>query len=144
MGAFFILLITLSWLNELFDLYRYIFGGGKASVNWNEIMAESVLIALIGAITVSFLIRYAAHRRRLEERLLQYQNFLEEMVEKRTVALRHMVDAMALRIGHVADLEIENGKLKTRLARLEAQAADPAISHIAGEHRASGEKPPLP
>ncbi len=111
-------------------------------MNWNEIMAESVLIAAIGAITVSFLIRYAAHRRRLEERLLQYQNYLEEMVEKRTVALRHMVDAMALRIGHVADLELENAELRTRLARVEAQKADPASSHLAGEHRASGGKSP--
>ena len=45
-------IILFIWFNELLDIPHYLFGTDKTPVNWSESLIESVVVAILGLITV--------------------------------------------------------------------------------------------
>ena len=114
----FLLLCVLTWVNEIFHLYHHVFGiSHHIPVNWDEALSETIIIAGVGIITVSILIRNIHKRRAAEKELKEHHQYLEETVAKRTMTLQHMVDAMADRVVRVSDLEVEVRELRLRVAK---------------------------
>ena len=124
----FLFLCILTWINEIFNLYHHIFGISHIPINWDEALSETIIIAGVGTITVSILIRNIHRRRAAEKELEEHHHYLEETVDKRTMTLQHMIDAMAGRVVRVSDLEMEVEELRLRVGQsgLEPQADLPA------------------
>ena len=125
----FLFLCVLTWVNEIFHLYHHIFGiSHHIPVNWDEALSETVIIAGVGIITVSILIRNIHKRRAAEKELKEHHQYLEETVDKRTMTLQHMVDAMAGRVVRVSELQIAVEVLRSQVkeAGLEPAADLPA------------------
>ena len=111
----FILLCVIVWLDEIIGLPGILLSGPKASINWREALEETLVIIAVGFFALFKLIRAINARRRVEVELRQYQGHLEELVEKRTTELKHMLEAMSLRVVKVSDLEVEVEKLRGQL-----------------------------
>ncbi len=84
----FVLLCILVWLDEILDLPHLLLGAPRTPLNWREAISEMVLIATVGLLVTSRLIRDVTEHQRAEEALKQHRDHLEEMVEERTQALR--------------------------------------------------------
>lgn len=115
--ALFILLCFLTWVNEFFDIYHLIIGVQHTPVDWHEAASETVIIISVGFFVLLNIIGNIKRRKHAEEELRKYHERLEEMVNERTARLKHMVDAMALRVSRVADLEIVIQKLSAQIKK---------------------------
>ena len=112
----FLFLCVLTWINEFFDLYHHIFGiSHHIPVNWDEALSETIIVAGVGIITVSILIRNIHKRRAAEKELKEHHQYLEETVTRRTLTLQHMVDAMAGRVVRVSELELAARELRRQV-----------------------------
>ncbi len=65
----FILLCILVWLDEILDLPHLLLGAPPTAINWREALGETVLIATVGFLAVSRLIRDITKRMRIEKAL---------------------------------------------------------------------------
>lgn len=64
--AAFLGIIMFSWLDELLDLPRIIFGTEATPVNWRESLLESVVVAVVGIVIVGFTYRIFERMKYLE------------------------------------------------------------------------------
>ncbi|HDL63917.1 MAG TPA: hypothetical protein ENH12_00860 [Proteobacteria bacterium] len=110
----FVFLCVIVWLDEIIDL-PVLLGGPKTSPNWLEAIEETLVIIVVGFFALFKLIRSINERRRAEEELKLHKEHLEEMVDQRTSELKHMVEAMSLRVVKVSDLEIAVEQLRDQL-----------------------------
>ncbi|MEA3339108.1 MAG: PAS domain-containing protein, partial [Chloroflexota bacterium] len=65
----FVLLCAFVWLNEILDLPHLLLGALRTPINWRESISETIVIAIVGFIVMSKLIRDVIKRRRMEEAL---------------------------------------------------------------------------
>ena len=127
----FVFLCVIVWLDEIIDLPA-ILGGPKTSPNRREAIEETLVIIVVGFFTLFKLIHAINKRCRAETELKRHQEHMEEMVEKRTSELKHMVEAMSLRVVKVSDLEIAVERLRGQLkeAGIEPVVDIPLIAEI--------------
>ncbi len=64
--AGYLIVIAAIWMDELFDLPRFLFKAPQTPVNWEESLFESVIVAVLAGITIYFTYRYIKHIRYLE------------------------------------------------------------------------------
>ncbi len=112
----FLFLCILTWVNEIFHLYHHIFGITKhIPINLDEALSETFIIAVVGIITISILIRNIHKRRAVEKELKDHHRYLEDMVAKRTSTLEQMVDAMAGRVVKMSELQMAVQSLRIQI-----------------------------
>jgi hypothetical protein len=67
----FILVCILVWLDEILDLPHLLLGAPPTPINWHEALSETALIATVGLLAVSRLMRDVTTRVRAEESALR-------------------------------------------------------------------------
>lgn len=78
-GAF-LLLCILKWMNEILDVPYWLLGARKSQINWQEAILETVMIVLVGFLSVSRLILSYTAQKRAENALLDSEQRLSEMI----------------------------------------------------------------
>ncbi|MBU2547282.1 MAG: PAS domain-containing protein [Proteobacteria bacterium] len=68
-GGMFGLLLLLAWLNEVLDLPQVLLSAPSTPINWRESLIESVVILIVGLVSLKELRLYLSLRRAAEEAL---------------------------------------------------------------------------
>ncbi len=77
----FILLCTLVWINEIFDIPHLVFGAPSSLINWRESLSETVLIAFIGFVVMLIIIKGIRKCKQDEETILESREKYRTLVE---------------------------------------------------------------
>ena len=75
----FILLCIFVWLNEILDLPHLLLGAPPTPINWREALSETVLIATVGVLAISRLVRDVTSRARAEKEIQRRTAQLEAL-----------------------------------------------------------------
>ncbi|MDY0020839.1 MAG: GAF domain-containing protein, partial [Anaerolineae bacterium] len=81
-ASMFVLLCLIVWIAEIWELPRVFYGGVDTAINWQEALFETAIIALVGILTISNLIRDINERREIELALQEserkYRSYIDD------------------------------------------------------------------